>query len=306
MADSRILHRAAGDSEKVAALSDLEYRVWTQYLLSADDFGVMPASAFVIQGANRNFRQRPTKAIQKALDAVIASGLVSEFNHQGERYIWQPDWNDRQGIRYPRATVWPLPCDTSKASKKTLKLFAEKEKTDRGDSGDVSEMTPTPAGADTRETLPLTPTQAQPRARTQAQVDREERQKYGASLTERRSAHMRHGWCNDRGLCLPDELYAELLGRFGRHREAEFRSWLGRVIDGLGDTVPGEKVWDFWRSRFEAWQGSTAPNTKGMRTLAAGKRLDDALASGAELDPFGTKQLAREREARALTEKAGA
>src|SRR5688572_21636096 len=160
MADSRILHRAAGDSEKVSALSDLEYRVWTQYVLSADDFGVMPASAFIVQSSNRNLRQRPTKAIQKALEAVIATGLVLTFFHQGERYVWQHDWNDWQGIRHPRGTVWPMPVDLSAATKKTADLFRDFHKTFTRDFGNRPEIDPTPAGAGARETLPLTPTPA--------------------------------------------------------------------------------------------------------------------------------------------------
>jgi len=120
------------------------------------------------------------------------------------------------------------------------------------------------------------------------------RQRYGPSLIGSPLDHRSHGWCNDRGLCLPQSLYAELLARLGGHEHLErFRDWLGATVDGLGDTVPGEDVWRFWRSRFEAWQGSTAPTTKGSRTVAAGKRLQSALDSGAELDPFGTKALAR-------------
>lgn len=132
---------------------------------------------------------------------------------------------------------------------------------------------------------------------------RAERQKYGRPLVGSPLEHRSHGWCNQRGLCLPASLYAELLGRLGGPaREKDLIAWLGATIDEL-TTVPGETVWVFWRSRFEAWQGSTAPTTKGARTMAAGRRIQALLDSGAELDPFGTKADARERAA--LAAKAG-
>ena len=132
---------------------------------------------------------------------------------------------------------------------------------------------------------------------------RAERQKYGRPLVGSPLEHRSHGWCNQRGLCLPASLYAELLGRLGGPaREKDLIAWLGATIDEL-TTVPGETVWVFWRSRFEAWQGSTAPTTKGARTMAAGRRIQALLDSGAELDPLGTKADARERAA--LAAKAG-
>lgn len=276
MADSRILHRAAGDSEKVAALSDLEYRVWTQYVLAADDFGVMPASAIVIQAHNRNLRQRPTRAIQKALEAVIAAGLVLTFNHQGERYVWQPDWNDWQQIRYPRTTVWPLPEDCNLATKATVKLFSHHSAKAQSDFGNESEMPPTPVRAGAQETLTQTPTPAQTPEGSLRETERLERQKYGPPLVGSPIAHRGHGWCNQRGLCLTANFYAELLGKLGRHREPEFRAWLGSVIDALGDEPVGDDVFDFWRNHFAAWVGtvttkpSTQKETAGVRLARVG------------------------------------
>lgn len=138
-------------------------------------------------------------------------------------------------------------------------------------------------------------------------TERAERQKYGRPLVGSPLEHRSHGWCNQRGLCLPASLYAELLGRLGGpERERDLIAWLGATIDALDATVPGETVWVFWRSRFEAWQGSTAPTTKGARTMAAGARLQTALDAGAELDPFGTKRIAREKQARIASEEQAA
>lgn len=93
-----------------------------------------------------------------------------------------------------------------------------------------------------------------------------ERQKSGRPLVGSPLEHRSHGWCNQRGLCLPASLYAELLGRLGGpEREKDLIAWLGATIDALDATVPGETVWVFWRSRFEVWQGSTAPQ-KGRKS----------------------------------------
>src|SRR4051812_4495108 len=109
MSDARILHKKAGGSRKVSSLTNLEYRVWTQYLVSADDFGVMPCTASVLQADNTRLRREPFKAVQAALDQLVTLTLVRSFVHQGETFIWQPDWQKWQGIRYPRATINPAP-----------------------------------------------------------------------------------------------------------------------------------------------------------------------------------------------------
>jgi hypothetical protein len=126
MPDDRFLHRKAGHSEKVNLLTDLEYRVWTQYILSADDFGVMRCSAVTVQADNDHLSYRPAKTIERSLDALVTSGLVREFTHQKRRYLYQHDWQKFQKVAYPRATNNPKPDDDAitDCDEPTQKLFA--------------------------------------------------------------------------------------------------------------------------------------------------------------------------------------
>ncbi len=106
-------------------LTDLEYRVWTQYLLSADDFGVMRASPAQLQADNDHLGNRPVKVLQRCLDALVLSGLVRAFTHQGKPYIFQHDWMRFQKIEYPRATNNPIPPDLTICDEATRTLFTK-------------------------------------------------------------------------------------------------------------------------------------------------------------------------------------
>lgn len=110
MPDERFLHKRppAATAERLASLTDLEYRVWTQYMLSADDFGVMRFSARTLQDDNDALASRPEKVIQAAL-AAVADKLLAVFEHGGRRYVYTPDWQDQHHVRYPARTSHPAP-----------------------------------------------------------------------------------------------------------------------------------------------------------------------------------------------------
>lgn len=109
MPADRFLHKKAGHSRKVTMLTDLEYRVWTQYILSADDFGIMRASAAVLKSDNDHLENRPVKVLEKCLEALIKSTLVRTYEHQWRQYVFQHDWQDFQKVTWPAKTINPLP-----------------------------------------------------------------------------------------------------------------------------------------------------------------------------------------------------
>lgn len=108
MPDDRFIHPRLRMSQKVSALSDFEYRIWTDYILAADNFGVMPDLP-ALHRANLAIAARPEHEIRAAMDNIIKSGLVLTFEHQGQRFICDPMWQNFQHVRYPKSTFYPVP-----------------------------------------------------------------------------------------------------------------------------------------------------------------------------------------------------
>jgi len=310
VADSRILHRKAGGSEKVAALSDFEYRVWTQYILSADDFGVMLAQAEVFKAESRSLRHkgRTMKMVQKAIDALVATGLVRTFEHQGETYLWQPDWQEWQGIRYPRATVMPAPKDLREATPKTRELFAKHSAQSPQDFGNPSETFPPHAGAHAggRETPTHTQPQTQTHTRTPGGDPHEPPRSHphGKPLIDGPSQrrHGQHARCYEaRGLCMTPWIWEELCAKWGGEpgpaRDADVRVWADAKVAATGTSRIGESPDAWWRKQMAADFAIGTPTGKGTRTTAAAQQVADALSSGAVLDPWHTTEALARRDA---------
>lgn len=125
MPDDRLFHKRLGHSEKVGRLTDFEYIVWQAYILSADDFGVLRFTAVSIQADHDRLALKPLRVVQKALACVCGSGLLRTFDHQGQVYGYQHDWQDWQHVDYPRLTIHPMPppADLETCTEDTRKLF---------------------------------------------------------------------------------------------------------------------------------------------------------------------------------------
>ena len=141
MPADRLFHPRLGHSAKVSSLSDLEYRVWTTYVLTADDFGVLRASPLAIQAASTALEHRTRRTIATCLDRLITVGLVRTFTHQGDRYLYQPDWQDFQKVRFPAWTMHPIPRDAD-VSTQTAQLWDKHPGGRRTDDGRASDERP--------------------------------------------------------------------------------------------------------------------------------------------------------------------
>lgn len=127
MPDDRLFHKRLGHSAKVSQLTDFEDIIWRDYILSADDFGVMRFSAITLQADHDRLATRPQRLIQRALERVRDVGLIVTYGHQGRTYCAQRDWQNHQRVKHPRATINPKPPDDLLAtfSPATQKLFLD-------------------------------------------------------------------------------------------------------------------------------------------------------------------------------------
>lgn len=268
MPDDRFLHPRLGHSEKVFQLTDLEFRVWIQYQLSADDCGVMRCSAMTLQAANERLAKMGGKRLESCMARLTAIGLLSSFLHQGRTYLCQLDWQDWQKVRYPRASVNPQPDhDTlAKCSPKTIALFRLQAKehrsahgaitdTEREGHGDVSENDPQPTRAGACERPRLTAAAA---ANGNGSAARGGSGVLAGILPR---DHLRHSVCGR--VCLQQTQFQEFVGKLGGDRhEAEvvIQGWAARLLAEwdapplLTKPIQGT-TFQWWDARWEEWQG---------------------------------------------------
>jgi hypothetical protein len=251
MPDDRMIHRRCARSKKVSALSDFEFRVWMQYQLSADDFGVLLRSAAKLQGDNKVMEKRPAKLIDKAITRLVDLELVDVFEHQGESYLFQRDWQDFQRVKHARHTVQPFPTADAleRCTPKTQSLFFEQHNRKPSeevpqDFSNPSETFPPLARAGGRETANGLRLQATGSRQTAVAPIRRPRSM--GALGSSPAQHIGHARCNDRGVCIPQQLYAELLGRFAND-VTRFDAFYNGILEQMPDDfVPAGSVFRFW------------------------------------------------------------
>lgn len=97
---NRLMSESLCTSEKIAGLSDFEYRLWTHLILLADDAGRGDARPAIIKGRSFPLRERVSlKDIDSALHTLAARGCVSLYTVGGKPYYVFPHWAAHQRIR---------------------------------------------------------------------------------------------------------------------------------------------------------------------------------------------------------------
>lgn len=163
MPDYRKLHNGHGNSQKLTAITDFEFRVWNQYRASADDFGVCPLLPAKLQGDNRRLaREKPAK-VMTAMLQLIEVGLVVPFEHQGQSFICSLNWQNFEQVQYPRKSLNPLPTVHvfDEMTEETQNLFQKSENFSKSALG-VARATPRTTQTLTQtKTLTLVETETQ-------------------------------------------------------------------------------------------------------------------------------------------------
>lgn len=97
---NRIIKESICTSDKIAALSDFEFRLWVGLITQADDAGRGDARPAIIKGSVFPLRERVTiKDIERALHGLADNRCVSLYTVGGKPYYYFPTWAAHQRIR---------------------------------------------------------------------------------------------------------------------------------------------------------------------------------------------------------------
>lgn len=111
---NRIIKESTFTSDKIASLTDFEFRLWVGLLTFVDDAGRGDARPAIIKGRIFALRERVTiKDITDALHGLAAKGCVSLYKVDGKPYLLFPTWGEHQRIRDVK-TKYPAPDDDGK------------------------------------------------------------------------------------------------------------------------------------------------------------------------------------------------
>lgn len=97
---NRIIKESTFTSDRIASLSDFEFRLWVGLITQADDAGRGDARPAIIKGRVFALRGRTTVTdIDKALHALAACGCVDLYHVDGKPYYEFPSWAKHQRVR---------------------------------------------------------------------------------------------------------------------------------------------------------------------------------------------------------------
>lgn len=116
---NRILKESFLTSERIAGLSDFEFRLWTALIVMADDYGRGLASPAIIKGRAFPYKERlPLSDIQKALASLADHDCIELYEVDGRSYYDFPRWSAHQNVRAKRPR-YPAPDGSMQTSAST-------------------------------------------------------------------------------------------------------------------------------------------------------------------------------------------
>jgi len=109
----RMIHPSLWDSERIAKLSDLEFKLYIWFITQADDDGRGDWFLSRIAGSMEPINPRSLKIYAAAAKALNDSGLIHIYSINGKNYYEVVKWKCFQYIRkdrYTPTTYPPPPC----------------------------------------------------------------------------------------------------------------------------------------------------------------------------------------------------
>lgn len=109
---NRIIKESIHVSEKIASLSDFQFRLWTSLITYVDDYGRGDARPPIIKGAAFPLREAVTAAdIEKGLLDLAKADCIRLYEVEGRPYLFFPNWEAHQRIQTKRSK-FPPPTST--------------------------------------------------------------------------------------------------------------------------------------------------------------------------------------------------
>lgn len=294
MPANRLLHKRCGHSEKVSRLTGDGFRTWVQFLLSADDFGVMEHSPAKLCAENYALQQLGLRKVDRLLETVITTGLVCRFEHQGRPFLYQPDWQDFQHITWPATTLHPRP-PVDACSAKTQALVRYHPGGQRLPTQEAPRSTPAVLPASARSTSVVLPTSPRSTSDVPQQPARMANT-HGLRLTAHGSEGEPEGegrppWQPEAALHALQEAYPQQRVTYGYKTETAF-------LEQLGASAPATAA--RMATQLEAHKRSHEWRVKGMipaldRWLREGhwqRTLPEEPPAGEQLAPRTARTLA--------------
>ena len=106
---NRIIKESIAASERIAALSDFEFRVWVGLITFVDDKGRGDARPVLLRNYLFPLREEVTKQeVAEALDSLARQGCINLYEVEGKPYFYFPNWDKHQRVRNVREK-YPAP-----------------------------------------------------------------------------------------------------------------------------------------------------------------------------------------------------